>query len=229
MNNMTNEEYHAHGAIGSTSLKLGLIDSWTLFNRKLFGMSPTNSMKLGTVTHELLAKMIDPTTVLEYSVNARGLGDKTVSVAVMNNAKSMANSVYTMYGDMLKGSFVERSFFSKYRESIDVKCRPDYLIDDVVYDLKTTQSLSDKHVEYAIRDYHYDISAAFYIMVLGLCGVKVSKFRLIFVESGGCGLVRMFEFSSKRLEEATNKCVKILDAQTLHIEGMPYNVVPKVI
>lgn len=224
----SNAEYHSTKAIGSTSLKLGLIDSWTLYNRSLFTMKQTTSMKLGSATHELLAKMIDPSTVLEYSENNRGLGEFTLTSTEMTKARKMANNAFTMFGSLLKGAEVEQSFYSKYKNIVDIKCRPDYMQRDqgIIYDLKTIQSLTERDVKRAIINFHYDISAAFYILVMRSLGIEIKIFRLIFVESTGIGLSRMFEFSPETLKKATDKCISILDAQAQHEAGMPFQIKP---
>lgn len=225
---MSNSDYHADSAIGSTNLKLGLISPLTLKNHALFKMEETPSMRLGSAVHERLARTIDKDTILEYTVNSRGLGTKTIDVKESEKASCMVNNVSAMFGVLLQGSYVERSFFADYG-GIKIKCRPDYLKNDTVYDLKTIQSLTTRTVEYAIKDYGYDISAAFYILVLELLGVKINHFCLIFVESCQPHLTRIFEFSPKRMDDAKRKCLAILDTHNLHLSGLPYNVVPEII
>lgn len=191
-------------------------------------MSQTPSMRLGSATHELLAQKIDPNTVLEYSVNNRNLGEFSLTATDMMRATKMADNAFKMFGHLLDGSEVEGSNFATYMDKVDVKCRPDYLLQDqgIIYDLKTIQRLTDRDVAMAIKTFHYDISAAFYILVMGLLGVTIRRFRLIFVESTGIGLVRMFEFSARSLETATTTCLNVLNAQVQHANGMPFDCQP---
>jgi len=232
---MSNAEYHSNPALGSTSLKLGLIDPWTLWNRELFsGMPQTSSMILGSCTHEQLAILIDPETILEYTSNERGLGENTLPMSDLKKAKKMAHNVYVMFGHLLQDSLVEKSFFAMYKRKknqLKVKFRPDYMNIEqrVIYDLKTIDALTDRKVEYAIRDYGYDISAAFYILVAGLCGIKIDRFNLIFVESTGRHLTKIHQFSQKRLDDATAKIIEILDAQIAHKNGESFKILPTII
>ena len=105
----------------------------------------------------------------------------------------MAEHVKPFFGD---GKAEVSFFWEETVEGLPVmcKCRPDWLQDNIIYDLKTTQrTLEDFHWE--VVKYSYDIQNAWYLR-----GVEqhmpIITFRLIVVEKLPPYRARLFEIES---------------------------------
>lgn len=104
---------------------------------------------------------------------------------------------------ILDGARTEVTAVAKV-EGIWCKARADILKmqDDgtaIIYDVKTTSKQLDQFKKFAIYDYGYDISAAYYQMIFRACNVPVKFFRLITLETTPAYEARLFEFSPNKL------------------------------
>jgi exodeoxyribonuclease VIII len=116
---------------------------------------------------------------------------------------------------ILEGSRTEVTAVAKI-EGIWCKARADILVQaadgsNIIYDIKTTSKQLDQFKRFAIYDYSYDISAAYYQMVFRACKVPVRYFRLIALESTPAYEARIFEFSSNKLAQVEGRIITALN------------------
>lgn len=166
---LSNEQYHADPAIGSSSIKT-LIKSplayW--YNSWMNPVRPeknvTQAMKFGTAYHTYMLERdrffynIKPgkTTTVDGCL-AQGEMDTIEAMA-----KQIERSPY--HSALLKKGYPEVSVFWVDQETgIPCKTRFDYWRSHWVTDLKTTTDVSDKAIRYTIPDFGYDVSGAMYM------------------------------------------------------------------
>lgn len=181
---ISNEDYHADPAIGSTSIKKLLkspLSYW--FDSWMNGMRPdkhvTPSMKFGTAYHTYMLEPdrffynIKPgkTTTIEGCL-AQGEMDSIEAMA----AQIKANPYHAA---LLNKGYPEVSVFWIDQETgIPCKTRFDYWKPHWVTDLKTTTDVCDQALRYTIPDYGYDVSGAMYMQ-------SVDMLRHMIKTSGG--------------------------------------------
>jgi ATP-dependent exoDNAse (exonuclease V) beta subunit len=157
METMSAEEYHAHEAIGSTTLKYG-VKSMAKLKAKLSGQIPdleSDAFNLGTAVHSAILekdvsqfvnddklvtaalalnpKLKSPRASKSYKVDKEALegSGKTVLKA---DQFAVLEGVYNAFfqhklaGALIKDGLAEKSFFATIKDQ-EYKCRPDYLID----------------------------------------------------------------------------------------------------
>jgi len=85
---------------------------------------------------------------------------------------------------MLPGR-AEVSMFSEHEETgVGIRGRADYILDgsSSIIDLKTTRDASARKFYYSVRDYRYDVQAAFYLDLLSHFREEVGTFYWVAVE-----------------------------------------------
>lgn len=181
---VSNEDYHADPAIGSTSIKALLKSPLTYwYNSWMNPMKPeknvTQAMKFGTAYHTY---MLEPERFL-YNIKP----GKTTTVegclaqGEMDAIEAMAAQIHRnkYHLALIKNGYPEVSVFWVDAETgIPCKTRYDYWKPHWVTDLKTTTDVSDKGLRYTIPDYGYDVSGAMYMQ-------SVDMLRHMIRTSGG--------------------------------------------
>jgi exodeoxyribonuclease VIII len=85
---------------------------------------------------------------------------------------------------LIEGAVYEQSYFWKDKATdLMLKCRPDILHENMIVDLKTVNSASEKVMKYEVFDYGYDLQAA--MMRDGIfetTGKRIDNFILLCVE-----------------------------------------------
>lgn len=167
---ISNEDYHADIAIGSTGIKRLIkspLDFW--YNSPLNPEKPENkpsaAMKLGTAYHTLV---LEPEK-FNYEVIA---GTKTTTkegclaeaeYKQLQNMKQVLDAK-PFHSQLFKGGYPEVSVFWTDKETgLPCKCRFDYWKPHFVTDLKTTTSIADSALRFSIVDFGYEVSAAMYM------------------------------------------------------------------
>lgn len=154
MLNITNEEYHANKAIGSSSLR-NILSSPALCRYNLDNeMKTTDAMLLGTALH---ACFLEPKRFEEEYELAEKKFKGELAPYLLHDAGNITPANYLKFKamqDALKKSneaqallanaaLIESSFFMDYG-GVDIKCRPDLITKDGwIVDLKTVGGMKN--------------------------------------------------------------------------------------
>lgn len=210
-------DYHADPAIGSSRAKL-VLDSIRLFKDDLDGLiprTPTASMAFGTMAHLAVLEPdrfhdqttttgpVNPATGKAYGADTKKFAewqaenpglivvDPSLYVMLERMPKEIRDALQTL-GQSEVSAFAEDN-------GVLIKCRPDRLIEDAIYDLKTINDIDaiDAH----IRSYRYWFSAAWYRRVMKIATGIDHSFTLIFAESKPPYRWRIVDLSPELIEE----------------------------
>jgi exodeoxyribonuclease VIII len=187
---ISNAEYHAHHALGSSQLKEILRSPLHFFAKYRAPdrepMEPTPQMQFGTVVHSAI---LEPDTVSQIAIAmpddapdkrskdgkawheafAREAAGKIILTADrMADALTIANVVRAdpTCAALLADCDFETSGFWRDRETgVECKFRPDAIKRDrsIIIDVKTTADASAEAFAKSIANFRYDVSAAHYI------------------------------------------------------------------
>ena len=94
---------------------------------------------------------------------------------------------------ILAGGMAEVSGFARDFYGIDAKIRPDYLRDDLIVDLKTTQDARPDAVLRSVMNYQYHVQASYYLSVAEAIDGKSRSFIWVFVEREAPFGVQVYE------------------------------------
>ena len=198
---MTSDEYHAHPAVGSSSLKPMLRSPahyWAQLNAK---HEPTPAMELGTAIHEAI---LEPNL---FAANAivmpkfEGTGSRAAKdqwlmanagkrVLKQDDYDMIQNILGTiahnrMVSQLLSGGAAEESYFWQDPDTgIVCKCRPDYLRQGhIIVDVKSTVDASTDGFPTQMARLKYHLSAAMYLDgVSAVLGQKFDQFLILAIE-----------------------------------------------
>jgi hypothetical protein len=212
---MTNEEYHAHHAISSSDVKMvhgKSLAHWQGAERK-----EKAAWDLGTAVHAML---LEPEKNLvrcgpetrrgnewkDMQELAKADGAVLLPAADYALAERMAASVRAnaMAARLLSDPdlITEASFFcTDPAFELELKCRPDGFIPSkgIVFDIKSCQDASPRGFSRAVRQYAYELQAAFYLDVLAMCEQPADKFIFICVEKDAPHCVGIHELTPEYL------------------------------
>ena len=202
---MSNADYHAHSAISNSKIQAALKSGKHLYDM-LYG-PPRESkaaFEFGTLFH---ASALPGENVNEIAVrNTEGLDMRTkagkaflaehkgkiiISPSDANILDQMMLSLrehpFTagLVNGELKGKS-EQSFFCNDPETgLELKCRPDYMLDDcsLIIDLKSTTDASPEGFQHSAFKWKYHIQASHYLDVIeGATGTRPQAFLFVAVE-----------------------------------------------
>lgn len=198
---MSNKDYHAHEAKGSTTFKK--IALTTLLHAMSEEVKETEALQLGSAVHAAIlepetfdaefafAPKVDKRTKAgkeEWAKFADENAGKTILKQehrdVINGIVRSLNSHEIAKG-MLSGGEAEYSYFVKDEETgVELKCRPDYVNHGALIDLKTCQDASEAGFTKACINFGYHIQAAFYLDVYNKAnGTDLTEFFFVAVET----------------------------------------------
>lgn len=175
---MPNRDYHAHPALGSTSLKTlaapGGPAKWK--HEQDTPQEPRTEFDIGTAAHSLILEGDEDSIVVidvprragkawtEPSDAARAAGKTPVKASEWEQVKAMRDAVMAnpVAAKAFTGHTAEQSIFWE-EDGLQLKCRPDARIPGLIVDLKTSATADP--AEFGRRAYSlgYYISAAHYI------------------------------------------------------------------
>ena len=198
---LTSDEYHAHPAIGSTSLKHVLRSPAHYKSNKENPPEPTPAMALGTAIHEAL---LEPNVFMANSIvmprfEGKGMRDRKDQWMLEHHGKRIvtADQMATIMGalkaisahktarSLLSSGAAEESYFWRDPDTgLDCKCRPDFVRDGhILVDVKTTNDASFDCFSKTIANFQYHLQAAFYLAGVGhVIGQKFDQFVIVAVE-----------------------------------------------
>lgn len=209
---MSNAEYHAHEAIGSTTLKK--IAAKSVLHAMSEEFSQTPAMVLGSAAH---AAILEPETfdaefAIAPKVDRRTKVGKEAwadfvaasegkTVLTEEQARAVAGIKaavleHPIAREMITGGEAECSYFAKCPETgLLLKCRPDYKKNGALIDLKTCADASMDGFTRACINLLYQVQAAFYLDVHNLSdeSEKVKDFYFLAVESSDPHAVNTFK------------------------------------
>ncbi len=197
----TDTDYHASPYVGSTDAKLWL-ESPQLFKDKIDGVvirKDSRAFQLGRAAHLLFLQPAKFNAAISAGPTnektGKPYGSETAaysSWAVMNPGKivigqrdlddlnRLQDRMPALVKDILRSSGVPESSYYQTIAGVDVKCRPDWIIDGTIYDLKTIGNMAD--AEKQISKFKYWFSHAWYRMIVKAETGKSMPFRFIFAE-----------------------------------------------
>jgi hypothetical protein len=115
----------------------------------------------------------------------------------------------------------EASFFcTDPAFELELKCRPDGFIPSkgIVFDVKTCQDASPRGFARAVRQFGYDVQAAFYLDVLAMCEQAAEKFIFICVEKDAPHCVGIHELTPEYLIWAERQVLGTLGMMAIAAE-----------
>jgi exodeoxyribonuclease VIII len=193
---LTNEQHHAHPAIGSSDLKLFRRSPLHYWYRKhspaYQPRPPSNAMQLGTALHlallepELYAKDVGTAlTVPKTSAANKAAHAQHDAKYKMTFSAPDIEKITGMRDMALRHPVIAKvAKLVCYRElslfvtdpttGLQLKIRPDAITrNGWLLDIKTTSDARDAKFKWSVRDYGYDHQAAFYLKCLRLLPPEV--------------------------------------------------------
>ncbi len=198
---LSNEEYHAHPAIGSSSIKDILRSPAHFKYARENKDEPTPAMRFGTACHTAILepKEIKNRIVVKPKFEGTGARTRAEQWALENHGKEIvtAEQMADIFGIIeslkrhktamgaLAGGRPEESFFDQCPDTgIVRKARPDFLIEGRrIVDVKTTTDASPAEFLKQIARFKYHVSAAYYLdVVSSVTGHNYDEFLIVAVE-----------------------------------------------
>lgn len=201
INGQSDIVYHGDPAIGSTTAKLAL-ESLQLLKDELDGIrqrKDSRAFQLGRAAHLLFlqpaefaeaistgpinkktGKPYGAETAASSSWAATNPGKIVLGQRDFDDLNRMQDRMPAQIKDILRSSGVAESSYYLTVAGVAVKCRPDWIIDGTIYDLKTIGNMAD--VEKHISKFKYWFSHAWYRMIVKAEAGKAMPFRFVFAE-----------------------------------------------
>ncbi|HHT3530374.1 TPA: PD-(D/E)XK nuclease-like domain-containing protein [Enterobacter asburiae] len=241
---MSNEDYHADEAIGSTTVKAISVSPANHFFNKFTG---SKSAHIGSAIHAALLEpdLYDKQYTLRQDISSRNskeykelasklapeyilIGSEVDTVSRMAWSSRM-NDDFMDYMNTKGNS--EVSMFAECPETgLMLKCRFDRLSDTLAYplDVKSCKDASERGFSNAFGQYKYHIQAAFYLYVLKLAtGIEYNQFAFFAIENSPPYRNCMYYIGEESLElgyremfTALDKLVACKENESMKYEGI---------
>ena len=210
---MTNRAYHAHAALGSTSLKTLAIRTPAHWRWERDNPVHKDAYDIGTVAHSLIlegdesgVKIIDVPD--KRGAKWTGPADEAKAAGLIPLTKKEMDGIRAMRDSVmahpearraLTGHKVEQSVFWE-EEDLALKCRPDAWQAGKLWDLKTTVNADPNEFGKTAHNYGYHQSNAHYVDgVKALTGEEL-PFGFILVEKTAPYLVSVVELDWEAID-----------------------------
>jgi len=225
---MSNEDYHAHPAISSSAVKT--ISTKSILHWKNAVYKDNSAFDLGTAVHAMVLEP-EKDLVLCGPENRRGkLWTSAREEAQLEGKTLLTQEDYAICLDMVSSvmsnsaavelvsdlcAVKEVSIFGTDEETgLALKARPDIFIPErgILVDLKTTRDASPKRggFERQFFSLGYHIQAAFYKYVLELAGYPIEDFIFLAVEKEPPYAVQIHNLHSDVIDEGLYQVKKVL-------------------
>lgn len=198
---MTAKEYHAAEGVSSTLLKSAC--SKTLIHAIETPYEPKEAALMGSALHDYyltpeyfgnnfaVVPKVDRRTKVGKESWAKfeegAQGKELLTDVQFESVKGMKSSIleHETASAMLKGGEAEFAYFATCPETgLTLKCKPDYIKDGCMMELKSAKDASPKGFAKDAANLFYHVSAAFYIDVYFLAtGIKINEFYFIASEN----------------------------------------------
>lgn len=216
MKPMTNDDYHAHEALGSSNLK-DILKNPYAFSQGI-RKEQTPAMIMGSAIHCMILEphlfdqdyavspQYDGRTkegkAIKEAFEAQSIGKTVLRAEDHELAKNCADSILQSKAKIFfQNGVAEKPFFSEI-DGISVKCKPDYYIESMglVVDVKKCADASPDGFQKAAANFGYYLSASLYLDVLQSLGHKAEKFLFVCVEDKAPFMVAVYEYDIMSLE-----------------------------
>ena len=217
METLTQQEYRAIEALGSTDIKT-LLENPYLFKNGV-KKEPTDNLILGSVIHTLILEpqKLDSEYIIMPELNLRTNADKAVKAELEAEAKAtnktlVKSEIYNQ-AEAVSKSFLnsslslflrgevkaEASFFGEI-DGVKVKARPDLILPEqkIIIDFKTTSQVGGGSADGFARmaaNFSYYIQASLYLEI-----TKYKQFYFIVLETAEPFMVGCYKLDSEALE-----------------------------
>lgn len=235
---MSNKDYHEHKAIGSTALKR--IASQSVLHYLSSEVSKTPALILGSAVHTAtlepenfedefaIAPKVDRRTKAGKETWAQFLkeseGKETLTVEQMETIIGIKSSIasHPIASQMIIGGEGEHSYFVTDEETgLELKCRPDYMKNNALIDLKTCQDASPKGFARAMANLGYHIQAAYYLDVYNKAnGTNLDEFYFLAVETTKPYAVAIYKVDEFAIEEGRGVYRKALRDLKFYLDSI---------
>ena len=202
---LSNADYHAHPAYSKSDLDAANKSGRHLLDKKNGPPRPsTAAFDLGTALHAgaLPGESLDsvavrmPEGLKKTTKEGRAFVAEHAGKIILNATDAycldqmmLSLREHPVSAALVNGEFVgksEQSFFATELETgLDVKCRPDFILDDLslIFDLKTTTDASPKGFQKSLVSFRYFVQAAWYLDVVEMAtGKRPEGFLFVAVE-----------------------------------------------
>ena len=195
ISDLPNQEYHSRKThIGSTGAKHILTSRQKFFDLIQKPSKKTQAMRDGEAFHlavlqpdeylrRIASEPINDRTGKPYGVDTAAyqafIEKNPEAIFPPDFIAMMIERMPCEVSDLLKGGRAEASYFGCVC-GIQVKFRPDYIVETNIYDLKSIDDIDN--IERAIAKYQYWFSAAWYRRLAMECTGKKHTFTLVFAE-----------------------------------------------
>lgn len=226
--------YHAAKGISNSGLSLILDAPAKYYYEYLSGLckkQDTESKSLGSATHTLVLEpelfnknfvLLDEGFTLRSNANKSLWADiiksgrKPIKQKEFNAASDMAfairkNKAFDAILKSRKGK-VENSLFWQHESGITLKSRPDWYSDDLIIDVKTTDSARHDKFEKSLGKWGYHRQA--YLSTLGLTkltGREYKKVLLVCVESKAPYLTKTYLIGEEAIQTGKQEVEKAIE------------------
>ena len=213
---LSNEDYHLSDPYSNSELSTIHKSLASYLYKKENPDPPSTEMTFGSAFHTLILepdKFDDEFVFVEASTRNTKIYKDAVkeeedrSVLLMSEAQlleAMKDSLmnHTIASNMFSGGEAEQSFFWTDPETgIRMKCRPDYLIEKVVVDLKTARDASYDAFLKNVIAYRYFVQNPLYTDGINqVSGYDVEKFVFVVVEKTPPHPVAIYQLDDVAIE-----------------------------
>ena len=217
METLTQQEYRAIDALGSTDIKK-ILENPYLFKNGV-KKEPTDNLILGSVIHTLILepqKLDDEYIIMpelnlrtndgkaqkaEFEAEAKATNKTLVKSEIFNQAEAVAKSfLNSPLSSFLRGEVkAEASFFGEI-DGVKVKARPDLILPEqkIIIDFKTTSTSGGGSADGFAKmaaNFSYYIQAALYLEI-----TEYKQFYFIVLETAEPFMVGCYTLDSEALE-----------------------------
>lgn len=228
----SNQEYHNGIGVGSSHLA-------TLYSKspahylaqRQNPMPATPAMKLGTLVHKFI---LEPETVnLVLAPNLNKNTNKYKDWVLENSDKDIVSedewaslhgireSIEKHSGakEILSGGVAEMSGYATCPlTNVMRRIRPDYRKGDMIYDLKTTQSVAEDEFSRTIFSLNYVAQSAYYVETARIIDGTIYGFAWVAIEPKDPFAIRVYEPSPRVINEGRAMYIRGLEIYALCTE-----------
>lgn len=210
---ISNKEYHADPALGSTSLKTLALKTPAHYQHDKAHPKSSDAFTLGTAAHSLILEGDTSGIVIVEADNWLTKAAKEAKAAALADGKQPLLTKEMAQVEAMRDSVMTHEVASRYfinhlaeqsvfweEDGLMLKCRPDAWQPGVIVDLKTTVDANPNEFGKTAFNYGYFMSAAHYIDGVKAATGEDVKFVFVNVEKTAPYLVSVTEVDDVALD-----------------------------
>lgn len=226
----TVEEYHAHPAVGSSSLRTLIEQSPAHYlHERLNPSEPTPAQRYGTAIHQAILEpdAFHKNAIVEPEFAGKGSVAAKLEWHLENHGRLILKSdQYDAIKGMLKsismhklafkfvslGASEASLFWKDHQSGIACKARPDFVREGhILVDIKTTEDASYRSFQKTIANYGYHVQAALYLDgATEVHGTKFDEFIIMAIEKSAPYAINCFLLDEDMIMEGRSLYYKAL-------------------